>query len=154
MMIALRRRLGHLTHSGDGSVVIEFALLAPLLALFGLGTVDLTRMVARRTALQSALSESTQIVLAASPDNDAKLVALKSVLATTTGVPSANIAITTVYRCGVDTTYVSLPGYCSVTGEVGKYLQIRITDTFTPIWTQFGVGGPITSSMQRTIQLS
>ncbi|BEV00549.1 TadE/TadG family type IV pilus assembly protein [Novosphingobium olei] len=154
MMMRLHRTLGHLTRSGDGSVVIEFAFLAPLLALLGLGTVDLTRMVARRTALQAALSESTQIVLAATPDNDAKITALKSVLSTTTGVSTANIAISTVYRCGVDTTFVSLPGYCSVTGEIGKYLQISITDTFTPMWTQFGVGAPITSSMQRTIQLS
>ncbi|WP_225206188.1 TadE/TadG family type IV pilus assembly protein [Novosphingobium huizhouense] len=153
-MLALRRLLGHLTGASDGSLVIEFAFLAPLLALFGLGTVDLTRMVARRTALQAALSESTQIVLAASPDNDAKLTSLKTVLATTTGVPAASIQIATVYRCGVDTTFVSLPGYCAVTGEIGKYLQITVTDTFTPMWTQFGIGGPVTSSMQRTIQLS
>lgn len=154
MIGRLRGLLGHLTGSGDGSVVIEFAFVAPLLALLGLGTVDVTRLVARRTQLQGAMSESVQIVLAAVPDNDAKLTTMKGVLATTTGVPVANIAITTVYRCGVDTTYVSLPGYCPVTGEIAKYLRVQVTDTFTPMWTDFGIGAPITTTMQRTVQIS
>ncbi len=154
MIAGLRARLGHLTGSGEGSVVIEFAFIAPLLALLGLGTVDVTRMVARRTQVQAAMSEGVQIVLAATPDNDAKLTTLKNVLATTTGVPVANIAITTVYRCGVDVTYVSLPGYCPVTGEIAKYLRVEVTDTFTPLWTGFGIGAPITTKMQRTVQIS
>lgn len=154
MMARLRALLGHLTGSGDGSVVIEFAFIAPLLALLGLGTVDVTRMVARRTQLQAAMSESVQIVLAASPDNDSKVSALKTVLSSTTGVSTDNITVATVYRCGVDTTYVSLPGYCPVTGEIAKYLRLTVTDTFTPLWTNFGIGAPIRSTMQRTVQIS
>ncbi|MCW1383492.1 pilus assembly protein [Novosphingobium sp. KCTC 2891] len=153
-MIRLRRLLGHLAGTGEGSVVVEFAFIAPLLALMGLGTVDVTRMVARRTAVQASISESVQIVLAASPDTDAKIATLKSIISATTSVPVANIAIVTVYRCGTDTTYVSLPGYCSVTGEISKYLQVSVTDTFTPFWTKFGVGKASTMTLKRTIQLS
>lgn len=154
MMRRLARLLGHLRGHGEGSVIIEFAFIAPLLALFGLGTADVTRLVARRTAVQGAMSESVQIVLGATPDNDAKVATLKNVLSATTGIATSNIEIVTVYRCGTDTTYVSLPGYCPATGEIAKYLRLKVIDTFTPMWTSFGVGAPITMTLQRTIQIS
>jgi len=150
----LHRFLSTLARARDGAMIVEFALLAPVVLLIGLGTVDASRIVARQAQLQAALSEATQIVLASSPDNDAKITEIKTVVSNTTGVPVANITITTVYRCGVDTTYVSLPGYCPVTGEISKYLQVSMTDNYSPYWTAMGIGKAITMKIKRTIQLS
>lgn len=138
----------------DGAVVIEFALLAPMVVLMGLGAVDVSRIVARQSQLQAAVAEAGQIVLASTPDNDTKINAIKTVIANTTGITTGNITIITVYRCGVDTAFVSLPGYCPVTGEIGKYLQVSVTDNYRPYWTALGVGKPITMKIKRQIQLS
>ncbi|MDF8331863.1 TadE/TadG family type IV pilus assembly protein [Novosphingobium cyanobacteriorum] len=150
----LTRLVGTLRAAREGAVVIEFALLAPMVVLMGLGAVDVSRIVARQAQLQAAVAEAGQIVLASTPDNDTKINAIKTVIANTTGIPTGSITIITVYRCGVDTTFVSLPGYCPVTGEIGKYLQVSVTDTYAPYWTALGVGKPFTMKIKRQIQLS
>lgn len=146
--------LAGLRRAREGAVVVEFALLTPVLLMMGLGAVDVSRIVSRQAQLQAAISEANQIVLASSPDTDAKVTAIKTVIANTTGLATTAVTITTVYRCGVDTTFVSLPGYCPVTGEIGKYLQVSVTDAYRPYWTKLGVGQPITMKIKRQIQLS
>ena len=95
----MRRLLNLLRAAGrarDGAVVIEFALLAPMVVLMGLGAVDVSRIVARQSQLQAAVAEAGQIVLASTPDNDTKINAIKTVIANTTGIMTGNITIITV----------------------------------------------------------
>ncbi|MEO0033137.1 MAG: hypothetical protein RIS94_2895 [Pseudomonadota bacterium] len=146
--------LERLGRARDAAVVLEFALLAPLLMLMGLGAVEVSRIVARQAQLQAAVAEAGQIVLTSNPDNDTKIAAIKTVVANTTGLSTSAVTIATVYRCGVDATYVSLPGYCPVTGEIAKFLQVSVTDSYSPYWRKLGVGKAITMKIKRTIQLS
>jgi len=153
-MMNARALLQRLRAAREGAVIVEVALLAPIVVMIGLGTVDASRIVARQAQLQSGISEGAQIVLAAAPDNDSKITAIKSVIASTTGLATSNVTITTVYRCGTDAAFVSLPGYCSVTGEISKYLQVIVTDNYKPYWTSFGIGKSINMKIRRNIQIS
>lgn len=153
-MICWKPLLRALAACREGAVVIEVAVLAPVLVLLGLGTVEVSTLVSRQSELQSALAEAAAITLASTPDTDAKIETIKAIISASANVNAANIAITTTYRCGTDTTYVTLPGYCTVTGEISKYLQITVNETYTPYWTKFGVSKPVQLSLTRTIQIS
>ncbi|ABD26351.1 TadE-like protein [Novosphingobium aromaticivorans DSM 12444] len=143
--------LSRLRACRDGAIMIEVAVLTPVLVLFGLGTVEVSSLVARRSELQSALAEAVAIALASKPDTQSKIDTIESVISASTGVSTANIDTAVIYRCGIDPGYVTLPGLCSQSGEISKYVQLTIRDTYTPMWTDFGISGPISMRLTRTV---
>lgn len=153
-MMRWKHLLQSLTACREGAVVIEVAVLAPVLILLGLGTVEVSTLVSRQSELQSALAEAAAIALASKPDTDAKIATIKAIIATSAGVDASKVTISTTYRCGTTATYVSLPGYCAVTGEISKYLKVKVHDTYTPNWTKFGISKAVNLSLERTIQIS
>jgi len=43
---------------------------------------------------------------------------------------------------------------CTDAAQVSTYIKITLTDTYTPQWTSFGVGGPVNYSVVRMVQIS
>lgn len=138
----------------DGSTVVETALIVPLLLTMALGSFDISRIMARQNELQKAANEGADIALASTPDNDTKKNTLKSILMTSTGLPSNQVTVSTIYRCGTDTSYVTGQGSCLSGQTVSTFIQVNLTDTVTPMWTNFGVGSAIPINVTRQIQIS
>ena len=137
-----------------GTVVIEAAIVAPMLALLGLGAFQVSQAVARQHELQTGADDAASMALAGWKNDAAQVTALKSVLKTTLHLTDAQVTITHKYRCGTTVAYVDVKTACPAGTLVTTYLRIALTDTYTPTWTDFGVGRPINYNVTRTVVLS
>ena len=50
---------------------------------------------------------------------------------------------TVAYRCDSQTSFTFQLNDCHSAQVVSSFVRIRLTDTYTPAWTNFGVGSPI-----------
>lgn len=156
-MMARHTLLTALLHDEAGSMAIETAIVAPVLALMSLGGFEVSTMVARQAELQSAAAEAEAIALAVAPDDDAKRGVVEDIVEASIYKPSqpdAGVATSFVYRCGTATAMVTTAAACGPSNKVSTYLRIVLTDTYTPQWTEFGVGQPLDYNVTRTVMIS
>lgn len=149
-----RRFLARLGHDRRGTMVIETAIVFPVLAMLSIGGFEVSTMVSRQSELQSAAAEAAAIALAAAPDDSTKRDTVKNVIMASTGLSSANVTLTPMYRCGAATAYVSNSATCAASDKIANYVKIHLTDTYTPIWTQYSVGSPLHYSVNRYVLLN
>ena len=149
-MMQLRSILARLAGDSAGAMVIETAIVAPVLVLMSLGSYQVSGIVARQTELESAAAEGSAIALASAPNTPAKRTTLQHVMMASTELSASKVTVTEVYRCNSALTYVTNSATCT-TGVFSRYVKIYITDTYTPAWTSFGVGSPITYRVTRYV---
>ena len=137
-----------------GAVIIETAFVAPVLALLGLGAFQVSQAVARQHELQAGADDAAAMALAGWKNDAAQVTALKSVLKSTLNLTDAQVTITHKYRCGTTVAYVDIKTACAAGTVIATYLRIALTDTYTPTWTEFGMGSPINYNVTRTVVLS
>jgi Flp pilus assembly protein TadG len=142
----------NLRSDNRGAMMIETALVTPMLVMMALGSFDASRMFAREAELQTAASEAAAIALASKPDTSAKRTTLKNVIVASTGLAAANVSVDAAYRCGITATYVTTNTSCG-SDKISNYVKIYMTGTYTPQWTQFGIGGPITYRITRYVMI-
>ena len=147
------RGLLTLLRDARGSMAIETAIVAPVLAMLSVGGFEVSAMVARQTELQSAASEAEGIALAAKPDDAAKLQTLKNVIMASTGLGTGNVTVTNTYRCGDSTVMVSSPTVCSTDEVAWTYVQIQLTDSYTPTWQSWGLGSTMNYNITRRVMI-
>ncbi|MEY4237512.1 MAG: hypothetical protein RL339_113 [Pseudomonadota bacterium] len=135
-----------------GAMLIETAIVAPVLVLMSLGAFQVSQVVARQTELQEAAAEAAGIALAAAPDTADERTVVKNVIVASTGLPAANVSVTEKFRCGTDTTYVDAASTCVGT-KVANYILIQIDDTYTPLWAQWGFGSALTFNIDRYVMV-
>jgi Flp pilus assembly protein TadG len=135
-----------------GSMVIETAIVTPVLVLLSLGSYQVSMMVSKQSELDSAAAEGAAIALATPPDTAAKRTTLHDILVTSTGLPSGNVTVTAAYRCNAASAYVTAA--CSSGQVSANYVKIYLTTTYTPTWTEYGIGSPITYRVTRYVQYS
>lgn len=135
----------------QGAMAIETAIIAPVLVLMSLGSYQVSSLVSRQSELESAAGEGAAIALASSPDTAAKRTTVKQVLMASTGLPTGNVTVTEVYRCNSSTVYITDSTTCT-TGVISTFTKIYLTDTYTPAWTNFGVGSAISYRVTRYAQ--
>jgi len=140
-----------------GSVAIETVIIAPVLALLGLGTFDVSQMVSRQSDLQSAAAEAEAIVQAAVPTDATARGKVRDVLKSSIDPddtnPNDTETVTEIYRCGTGAYQTALPT-CATGSKLSTYIKIVLTNSYTPNWTSFGVGHRIDYSVVRTVQIS
>lgn len=138
----------------SGAMAVETAVVAPVLVLLSLGAYQVSTMVARQSELQSAIGVAESVALATVPDTADEQTTLKQIVSTTTGLPVANITVTPTYRCNAADTLVTALNLCPAGAKVSYYLKVVVTDTYKPIWREFGVGSDVTLRLERMIQYS
>ncbi|MFM5916991.1 MAG: TadE/TadG family type IV pilus assembly protein [Novosphingobium sp.] len=151
-MMHLNMLLGRLIRDDRGTMVIETAIVTPVLVLLSLGAYQISAMVAKQSELDSAAAEGAAIALASSPDTAAKRTTIHDILVTSTGLPSGNVTVTAAYRCNGASTYTTTA--CSSGQVQANFVKIYMTSTYTPAWTQWGVGSPVTYRVTRYVQYS
>ena len=149
----VRRHLAALLRDTRGALLIETAIVAPVLVLMSLGAFQVSSMVARQSELQSAVAEASAIALAVAPDTSAKRATVKSVIMASSGLASGHVTVSNTYRCGTTATYQNGQS-CSGSSKLSEYVKIELTDTYTPIWTEFGVGGPMNYNVTRYVMIA
>jgi Flp pilus assembly protein TadG len=146
--------LSRLRGNTQGAMVIETAIVAPVLVLMSLGAYQISGIVARQTELQSAAAEAAAIALAAAPDTVAKRDTLEQVIEASTGLATDKVQVSYAYRCGETTAFVTSNSSCGTATYMSSYVKIDLTDRYTPAWTRFGVGSPIDYSVTRYVMYS
>ena len=76
----MRNFFRHLKRDQQGTMVIETAIVAPVLVLMALGAFQVSQLVARQLELESAATEAAAIALAAPPEDAAKRTILTNVI--------------------------------------------------------------------------
>lgn len=142
-MMTLAHLVSSLRQDREGAIIIETALVAPVLVLMSLGAFQVSSVIARQSELQSAASEAAAIALASPPDTIAKRTVLKNVVMASTGLPTDKVSVLVAYRCDSEAAYTYNLSNCSSAQVVSSFVRIRLIDTYTPAWTQFGIGSPI-----------
>ncbi|GAA4643748.1 hypothetical protein GCM10023115_17080 [Pontixanthobacter gangjinensis] len=135
-------------------MAIETAIVAPILATMALGTYEVGTMVSRQHELQTAASEGQVIALAAASGATTNLATIKDIIKTSMGLTDNQITVSRFYRCNANTITTTNADSCGEDDVISSYIKIDLTDTYTPVWTDFGVGAPVTLDVERTVQLS
>lgn len=135
-----------------GAMMIETAIVAPVLILMSMGAFQVSQVVARQTDLQNAAAEASAIALASPPDTEAKRTVLKNIIVASTGLADNQVTVTEKFRCGSDTTYVDAVSSC-VSTKVSHYILIQLDDTYTPVWTQWGFSEPLQFNVDRYVMV-
>lgn len=151
MLVHLLRKLRENT---AGAIAVETAIVAPVLAMLSLGTYDASKVVARQTELQSIAGIAESIALSSTPDTPAELETIKQILMTSGKLTSDKVTVTNSYRCGISSTFVTLKTSCALTDVVSTYVTVKLTDSYTPNWTKFGLGAPINYNVTRRLTVS
>lgn len=137
-----------------GSVVIETAFVVPILALLALGAFDTSRLVARHMEIQAAVGEAESVVLANPPSDADERGILEDVIEASTGLEDSKVTLTSRFRCNADADLVDTSTSCSSTDIISEFVEIQMTDRVSPMWTAFGVGGPIDFNVTKRVQVS
>ena len=140
-----------------GAMAIEAAFVIPILVLMALGTYDVSAMVSRQQELQSAANEGASIVLAAANSSGISNTSVETIIEQSVGLKPNQLTISQEYRCDAATTRTTDPdpSKCPDSSKpIYSYIKIVITDSYTPLWTKFGVGGTQNYRITRTVQVS
>ena len=135
-----------------GAMMIETAIVAPVLILMSMGAFQISQVIARQSELQGAMAEASAIAVSAPPDTADERTVLKNIIVASTSLDAADVVVSERYRCGVATSYVNAADDC-VGSEVATYVLIELNDTYTPVWTQWGFGEPLDFNVNRYVMV-
>ncbi|WP_144094994.1 TadE/TadG family type IV pilus assembly protein [Croceicoccus sediminis] len=160
------RTLRQFHRDTTGSTLIETAFVAPALIAMTLGGVEVSSMVARQTEMQSIAANGMEIILAAAPEDDADVARtiseLKTYLASAsdltiveTGnqIEPGQISVYKRWRCGNNSDRQATEGCANASQTQSEFLVIYMKDTYSPIWTNYGIGDDMTFEVKRSIQI-
>lgn len=134
-LITIRQRLRALRADARGVSMIEFGLVLPVIGLFLLGTLDITRAVIARFTLEQVAQHSIErLSLGNRSSNDYTYLAAPA--AAEAGVPVAQVTVNQWLECrtaaGVTTRQASFTGTCSTGQTEARYVQVSIWQNYVP----------------------
>lgn len=150
----MRKFLANLARDTRGTMVIETAIVAPVLIVLVVGVFDMGMAISRQQELQSAASEAESIALAAASGAETNIDTIKGIIASSMSLQSNQVSVSRFYRCNANESTVSKPTSCEESAIVSSYIRIDLRDSYDPIYSQFGIGSKIDYAVRRTVQLS
>jgi Flp pilus assembly protein TadG len=127
------RYLRPLLKDEKGVSAVEFAFLAPILAVLIMGIIDFSQGISQRFTLQQAVTRSLEMVQAnRAPVNSAGTADysfLKQEVATAADIPAANVTFDQWLECG-GVKQGSFTGTCPDDTDMARYLQLKATKPF------------------------
>ena len=134
-------------------MAIETAIVAPALLTLALGGFEVSTIVSRQTELQSTAAEAAAIVRAALPETAEERTAIRDVLVDSADLSTEQVSVFPVYRCGTSENYANSDASCGEGVAVSEYIRVVLVDSYTPIWTEFGMGTSLNFRVSKTIQV-
>lgn len=148
------RLLGRIAGDSTASMAIEMAAVAPVLILLSIGTFEVSTMVSRQQELQSAASEGETIALAAAASaQTTSIETVEGIIRSSMNLEDAQVTLTPLFRCNDSATLVATEAECNEDDVVTSYLKLELSDTYTPVWTQFGLGDTFNYDVTRMVQV-
>lgn len=156
-MIARRAitHLARLLRDPRGTMVIETAIVAPVLVVLSIGGFEVSAMVARQSELQSAAAEAVAIVMAATPETQTEIDQIEAVVEDSSGIPEDDVDFVMKYRCSTTAMTETAPAPSDCAEEqVSTFIVITMVDSYDPVWTHFGFGEGLSYNVERSVQIS
>lgn len=150
--MTMRPLLASIRTCTRGVMAIESVIVAPVLALLALGAFQVGSMVSRQQELQSAASDVEAIILAAAQSSSAVSSAqIEAVIENSLDLDDDQVVLAQRYRCGTGALLATVT--CSSGVQRYEFVLLQLTDTYTPFWADYGMGEPVTYTVNRTIQI-
>lgn len=123
-----------------GNALIEMALIAPVLATLLIGTVDISRASSAKLGVEQAAQRTIELVQR-SDYRTADNATLEADAEDAAGTGS-NATISAWLECNGDGVHLDYDsGTCGATDTYARYVQITVTQSFTPLFgTRFFAG--------------
>ena len=149
----------------EGSTLIETAFIAPVLVAMTLSGVEVSSMISRQTELQTIAGHAMEIILASAPTSDAEtdrtIKEASEYIANTSGLtlvtgssPNAGeLAVYKRWRCGNNSERQATEGCANTAQTESVFIVIDMKDTYTPVWTNYGIGDNLTFHIKRSVQI-
>ena len=131
-------RLKSAALSRDGSVAVQFALLALPLAVLAFGLVDVNRATVAKQSLQDALDASTLLAARSTATTDTALAAV--------GTPALNANLASVNGATLTSSGFHLNG-----AYIDSTATIQITPIVANLWMSGNMNVTVTSQVVRTM---
>jgi hypothetical protein len=135
-----------------GTMAIETAIVAPVLALMAIGVFEVGTLVSRQQELQSSASEAEGIILAAAAGAGTNSAKIEEVIEHSLNLDPEQVTLTQRFRCDAAETLTADAAGCDDERPIYQYVVLHVTDTYTPVWTWFG-SKPHTYNVERTVQV-
>ena len=137
------RRLATLAREESGAVIIELALVAPILAVMVIGVADISTAYGKKLELeqaaQRAIEKVAQTTGADTPENTIKTEAVCQYNGTTSGgacltdgISASDVTVTYTLTCdGAEQAYDT---DCAGTALEVRYIEAAVVDTYEPMF--------------------
>jgi Flp pilus assembly protein TadG len=146
------RSLIHLLRDASGTMAIETAIVAPVLAMMAIGVFEVGTLVSRQQELQSSASEAEGIILAAAAGASTDSAKIEEIIEHSLNLGPDQVTLEERFRCDAAETMTDDETTCDAEKPVYRYVLLQVTDTYTPVWTWFG-SKPHTYNVERTVQV-
>ena len=121
-----------LSRDEGGTSIIELALVAPILATLLIGMVDLSRAYSRKLMLEQAAQRAIEKIQQYQ-STTSTYGTLQTEAAAAAGVPTSDVAIDFWLECN-GTRAADYNSVCSSGQTYGRWVQVDITGTFSPMF--------------------
>lgn len=140
-------RLHRMWRDERGNSVIEMALAAPLLASLFIGMVDISRAVSAKMTLEQAAQRAVE--KAQARDYKSSYASTLQSDAQTAAGPGSSATVDAWLECNHDGVHLDFDtGVCSTGVPYARYVKVRVTNTYTPIFgTRFFPGANANGSV-------
>ena len=145
----MKRAMHKLRDSERGAAIIELALIAPIFALMTIGIVDMSNAYSRKLALEQGAQRAIEKIMQTTQDDTVEgTLATEAVCQVngtnangtckTSPITVANVTVTDRLECvdsaGVITVMADPNDDCPVGQTDTRYIQVQVTDTYTPMF--------------------
>lgn len=147
----MMKLLNNLRRDRRGTGAIEFALIAPVLAIVAVGISDLARGLGRKYQLEQASYRALELVTVGSLVSDYAYV--KSEVVAATGVPSGNVTVVTWLECnGAKQAFNTV---CANSAhQTARFLTVTVRDYFQPTFAYGPLGEGFVGAVDGKIPLT
>ena len=97
------------------------------------------------------MAEAGDVAIAIKVDTALERTKLADRIKASTGLTDADVSITNSYRCGAAASTVTSASSCSGSDVITTYLEIHVTDTLNPMWSQLGFGDVVNFNVRRLV---
>lgn len=147
----MKRRVPDLPRDRRGSSLIEFALMAPVLALMFVGISDFARGLARKFQIEQATYRALELITVGSIQSDYSYVRPEAAAAA--GEPEANVAVTNWLECN-NVQKAQFSETCPTGQETARFVQVTIVSDFQPSFSYGPLGRHFGGNEDGTMRLT
>ena len=125
-------RFARLARDERGASIVELALVVPVMASLLVGMVDLSRAYSQKLKLEQSAQRAIEKIQQYQTTTSTYST-LQAEAAAAAGVPATNVAIDYWLECDGNRA-ANYESVCSTGQTYGRWVQIDVTGTFTPLF--------------------